>query len=68
MITFTVLASSSGANAVIATTGRTTILLDCGLPAQRLYEALTMRGFDPLPVTFLGPRSFARLNFPEVAR
>lgn len=50
MITFTVLASSSGANAVIATTGRTTILLDCGLPAQRLYEALTMRGFDPAQI------------------
>ena len=50
MITLTVLASSSGANAVLATTGRTTVLLDCGLPAQKLYEALTAKGYDPAQI------------------
>lgn len=50
MITLTVLASSSGANAVLATTGRTTVLLDCGLPAQKLYEALAANGHDPAQI------------------
>lgn len=50
MINLTVLASSSGANAVLATTSRTTVLLDCGLPAQKLYEALTAHGYDPAQI------------------
>lgn len=50
MITLTVLASSSGANAVVASTGRTHVLLDCGLPAQHLYAALLQHGFDPAQI------------------
>lgn len=50
MITLTVLASSSGANAVVASTGTTHVLLDCGLPAQRLYEALATHGCDPAQI------------------
>lgn len=50
MMTLDVLASSSGANAVLATTGRTTVLLDCGMPAQKLYEALTAKGYDPAQI------------------
>lgn len=50
MINLTVLASSSGANAVVASTGCTHVLLDCGLPAQHLYAALLLHGFDPAQI------------------
>lgn len=50
MITLTVLASSSGANAVLASNGRTTVLLDCGLPAKKLYGAIAAHGFDPAQI------------------
>ena len=50
MITFTVLASSSGANAVLATTGRTTVLLDCGLSVKALYDAMLAHGYDPAQI------------------
>lgn len=50
MINLTVLASSSGANAVVASTGRTHVLLDCGLPTKQLYTALIQNGFDPAQI------------------
>lgn len=50
MINLTVLASSSGANAVIAESDRTTVLLDCGLPVKQLYIALAERGYNPAQI------------------
>lgn len=47
MVTLTVLASGSAANAVVAASKKTAILLDCGLPAKSLYRALAERGFFP---------------------
>lgn len=47
MVHLTVLASGSGANAVVAASEKTAILLDCGLPAKSLYRALAAHGFDP---------------------
>lgn len=50
MINLTVLASGSGANCVLAQTERTNVLLDCGLPAQKLYGKLIEAGCDPAQI------------------
>lgn len=47
MVNLTVLVSGSAANAVVAASKKTAILLDCGLPAKSLYSALAHRGFFP---------------------
>ncbi|MFN8523093.1 MAG: MBL fold metallo-hydrolase [Chloroflexota bacterium] len=41
------LASGSSGNAYVVQAGRTTVLLECGLPAERTVELITMVGLHP---------------------